>query len=75
MTRKPSLLTKLIDFTVWSLSLAELPAPTDIQTRYGVSRATSYRWLDALTRACLQGNARRTLGATHSRRPGIARPS
>jgi transposase-like protein len=31
-------------FALWAIELAEVPSPERIRARYGVSRATAYRW-------------------------------
>ena len=41
----------VIRFVVWAHQLRRFPSVEQIRTRYGVSRATAYRWRDALAAA------------------------
>lgn len=36
-----------IEFALWAMTRQGVPTPTEIRQRFGVSRATSYRWLSA----------------------------
>lgn len=41
----------VIRFVVWAHQLHRFPSVEQIRTRFGVSRATAYRWRDALAAA------------------------
>ena len=42
----------ICSFMVWSLTQARFPTPTKVMDRFGCSRATAYRWINALALAC-----------------------
>jgi DNA-binding transcriptional ArsR family regulator len=38
-------------FVGWAIEQAQFPTPERVMTRFGISRATAYRWLTALAEA------------------------